>query len=59
LPTSLPNPCPTPGERVAALTEALVWERDSARRAVARLESELATEREPKRATEARAKASW
>jgi hypothetical protein len=38
--------------------EALVWERDSARRAVARLESKLVTKREARRAAEARAKAS-
>jgi hypothetical protein len=43
---------------VVALTEALVRECDSARRAVVRLESELATEREAERATEARAEAS-
>lgn len=46
LPVSLPNPYPTPSERVTALIEALVWERDNMHSAVVRLEFEPAMERE-------------
>ncbi|CAD6263977.1 unnamed protein product [Miscanthus lutarioriparius] len=58
LPISLPNPYPAPSERVTTLIEALIRERDSVRSIMARLESELAAEREARRTIEVRAEAS-
>ena len=54
MPTSLPDPYPTPAEQVTTLTEVLVREHDSARSAVAWLESKLVAEREARHAVEVR-----
>ena len=59
MPTSQPNPYPVLGERVAALTEALIREHDSAHSTMAWLDSKLAAKREARRAAEVRTEASW